>query len=218
MRRFLRRLFRRGPESSPSSTKDGATFASTESRHERESVLELSAEASGGDSMRTILFLAANPNSMATLDLDSERRAIELSLHLRDPARMIQENAVMAEQFAIKECMQRAPGQHTLRVVAESAVTDDDLRRALLKHEPDIVHFSGHGGTGFRRGRGAAIYLRGCIGRTPCPVFEARELCCAKRLLFRSAGAVHQFRGGLRHRHEPSNRRYSRDQVLRGVL
>jgi hypothetical protein len=153
MRRFLRRLFRRGPESSPSSTRDEATFASTESRDERENVLKLSAEASGGDSMRTMLFLAANPDSMATLDLDSERRAIELSLHLRDPARMIQENAVMAEQFAIEECMQRAPGQHTLRVVAETAVTDDDLRRALLKHEPDIVHFSGHGA-----GKGGLVF------------------------------------------------------------
>jgi hypothetical protein len=49
--------------------------------------------------------------------------------------------------------MERAPVQHAFRVVAEAAVTDDDLRRALLKHKPEIVHFSGHGA-----GRGGLVF------------------------------------------------------------
>jgi hypothetical protein len=41
--------------------------------------------------------------------------------------------------------LERAFKPQVFRVVTETAVTDDDLRRALLKHEPEIVHFSGHG-------------------------------------------------------------------------
>jgi hypothetical protein len=85
-------------------------------------------EMSHTSSARTILLLAANPGSTPVLDLKGERRAIS-------------------------QCLERAPKQHTLRVVAESAVTDDDLRRALLKHEPEIVHFSGHG-----VGRGGLVF------------------------------------------------------------
>jgi CHAT domain len=69
---------------------------------------------------RTVLFLKANPASTLALDLEAEYQAIAQSLG-------------------------RAAKHHTLRVVAEGAVTDDDLRRALLDREPEIVHFSGHG-------------------------------------------------------------------------
>jgi CHAT domain len=71
-------------------------------------------------STRTVLLLAANPASTEALDLEVEREAIERALR-------------------------RAPVHQALRVIAKHSVTDDDLRRALLDHEPEIVHFSGHG-------------------------------------------------------------------------
>ena len=68
-----------------------------------------------------ILFLAANPNGTERRRLDEEIRRIELAL----------ERAKRREQF---------------KIIQKWAVTDDDLRRALLDHEPEVVHFSGHGG------------------------------------------------------------------------
>jgi hypothetical protein len=74
--------------------------------------------------VRTILILAANPSSTERLRLDEEVKKIEQGL----------ERSRRRDQF---------------RLVVKWAVTDDDLRRALLDHEPEIVHFSGHGaGTG----------------------------------------------------------------------
>src|SRR5262245_28979539 len=70
--------------------------------------------------VRTILILAANPPATPALGL-------------RD------------EYWAIVGAMGRARGGRRLHVVPAMAVTDDDLRRALLDHEPEIVHFSGHG-------------------------------------------------------------------------
>ncbi len=68
-----------------------------------------------------ILFLAANPSGTERRRLDEEIRRIELAL----------ERAKRREQF---------------KIIQKWAVTDDDLRRALLDHEPEVVHFSGHGG------------------------------------------------------------------------
>ena len=68
-----------------------------------------------------ILFLAANPSGTERRSLDEEIRRIELAL----------ERAKRREQF---------------KIIQKWAVTDDDLRRALLDHEPEVVHFSGHGG------------------------------------------------------------------------
>ncbi|HKB42370.1 MAG TPA: CHAT domain-containing protein [Gemmataceae bacterium] len=70
--------------------------------------------------VRTILILAANPPATPALGL-------------RD------------EYWAIVGAMGRARGGRRLHVVPAMAVTDDDLRRALLDHQPEIVHFSGHG-------------------------------------------------------------------------
>ena len=67
-----------------------------------------------------ILFLAANPSGTERRSLDEEIRRIELAL----------ERAKRREQF---------------KIIQKWAVTDDDLRRALLDHEPEVVHFSGHG-------------------------------------------------------------------------
>jgi WD40 repeat protein len=73
------------------------------------------------DNPRTILFLAANPKGTDALRLGEEVKKVEQGLKL----------ARMRDRF---------------RLVQKWAVTDDDLRRALLDHEPEIVHFSGHGG------------------------------------------------------------------------
>jgi hypothetical protein len=70
--------------------------------------------------VRTILFLAANPRGTQQLRLDEEVKKIEQGL-------------------------ERARQRDHFRLVQKWAVTDDDLRRALLDNEPEIVHFSGHG-------------------------------------------------------------------------
>lgn len=69
-----------------------------------------------------ILFLAANPRDTSHLRLDEEVRAIDEALL----------KATFREKFDLK--------QHwALRVT--------DLQGYLLRHKPDIVHFSGHGNT-----------------------------------------------------------------------
>lgn len=69
---------------------------------------------------KTILILAANPSNTARLRLPEEVREIQEGLALSD-------------------------GRDRYKVVSQWAVRPDDLRRALLKHQPQIVHFSGHG-------------------------------------------------------------------------
>ena len=69
---------------------------------------------------KVILFLAANPKGTRPLRLDEEVKRIEQGL----------DRAKKRDQF---------------KMVQKWAVTDDDLRRALLDNDPEIVHFSGHG-------------------------------------------------------------------------
>ncbi|GAA6617579.1 CHAT domain-containing protein [Scytonema sp. NUACC26] len=70
--------------------------------------------------MKKILILSANPLDTNKLRLDEEVREIQAALR----------QARNREQFEI---------------VTEWAVRTDDLRRALLYHEPTLVHFCGHG-------------------------------------------------------------------------
>jgi hypothetical protein len=70
--------------------------------------------------MKTILILSANPNNTDKLRLDEEVREIQAGL----------ERSKKREQF---------------NILTRSALRIDDLRRTLLDHEPQIVHFSGHG-------------------------------------------------------------------------
>ncbi len=70
--------------------------------------------------MITILFLAANPTDATRLRLDKESRAIDQALRL----------AEFRDSFDLR--------QHW-------AVRVADLQGLLLRHRPDIVHFSGHG-------------------------------------------------------------------------
>ena len=69
---------------------------------------------------KTILILTANPSDTSRLRLDEEVREIQEGLNLS------------AERDSFK-------------VVSQWATRPDDLRRALLKYKPEIVHFSGHG-------------------------------------------------------------------------
>ena len=72
------------------------------------------------DTKIKILFLAANPNDTAKLRLDEEIRSIDLAL----------QQSEYRNNFDIK--------QHW-------AVRVADLQSYLLRHKPNIVHFSGHG-------------------------------------------------------------------------
>jgi hypothetical protein len=67
-----------------------------------------------------ILVLAANPSDMAKLHLAKELRKVQDVLAL-------------------------SAGRDQFEVISESAVRPEDLKRALLKYKPTIVHFSGHG-------------------------------------------------------------------------
>jgi hypothetical protein len=67
-----------------------------------------------------ILFLAANPVDTEPLRLDQEMRAID-------------------------EVLRRADYRDRFEIKQQWAVRIGDLQEALLRHRPDIVHFSGHG-------------------------------------------------------------------------
>lgn len=70
--------------------------------------------------MRKILFLAANPEQTSRLRLDQESREIG-------------------------EALRRAKESTLFDLEQRWAVRPDDLRRAILDLNPQIVHFSGHG-------------------------------------------------------------------------
>lgn len=69
---------------------------------------------------RTILFFSANPLGTQKVRLDEEISAIERSL-------------------------ERSKRRGEFEIVQKWAINNDDLRRGLLGHQPQIVHFSGHG-------------------------------------------------------------------------
>ncbi|MFG6103678.1 AAA-like domain-containing protein [Leptothoe sp. EHU-05/26/07-4] len=69
---------------------------------------------------KTILILTANPSDTSRLRLDEEVREIQAGLNL-------------------------SAERDSFNVVSQWATRPDDLRRALLKYQPQIVHFSGHG-------------------------------------------------------------------------
>jgi hypothetical protein len=70
--------------------------------------------------VRKILFLASNPTDTGRLRLGQEVRDIE-------------------------EGLKRSNERDQFELIPSFAVRIDDLRRRLLEHSPQIVHFSGHG-------------------------------------------------------------------------
>lgn len=76
-----------------------------------------------------VLFLAADPfRNKARLELGEEMRAID-------------------------EAIQRGRARDSVELVSHFATRSRDLQYALLRHEPHIVHFAGHGG------KAGVIYL-----------------------------------------------------------
>jgi CHAT domain len=73
---------------------------------------------------RTVLFLAANPHGSAPLAVKRERDAIR---HVIGDAKH---------------------GRRRIRLVPAMNVDPDELVDHLTRYAPDIVHFSGHGGSG----------------------------------------------------------------------
>jgi tetratricopeptide (TPR) repeat protein len=71
---------------------------------------------------KKILFLSANQFGTMRLHMDREYREID-------------------------RLLQAAKYRHLWRIIPKFAVQPDDIRQALLDHEPHIVHFSGHGST-----------------------------------------------------------------------
>ena len=71
--------------------------------------------------LRTILYLAASPQDVPQLRSDQEMRKV-------------------------KDELRGSKGRERYRIELCPAVRFDDITRALIDHEPQVVHFSGHGG------------------------------------------------------------------------
>lgn len=71
--------------------------------------------------MPTVLILAASPNDQDRLGLGREVKKI-------------------------RQALERSRNRENWRIESNEAATVEDLRRALLDHQPTVVHFSGHGG------------------------------------------------------------------------
>lgn len=82
------------------------------------------------DSKVKILFLGANPFDTTRLALDREVREI-------------------TQRLRATPCAER------FELVQEWALRVGDIQAALLRHKPQIVHFSGHGSGAGRRGKGS---------------------------------------------------------------
>ena len=68
-----------------------------------------------------VLILTANPTNTAPLRLSDEVREIKAS-------------------------WERSPQRDRFEIIVEEAIHSQDLRRTVLNHKPQILHFSGHGG------------------------------------------------------------------------
>ena len=101
------------------------------------------------DVVKTILILTANPKGAAPLRLAEEVRAIG-------------------------EALTRSSQRDSFKIVQRCAVRTEDLRRALLEHEPYLVHFSGHGVGQEGAGLGSVAGQRK-IGRVPAEGAETKQ-------------------------------------------
>lgn len=71
--------------------------------------------------MPTVLILAASPHDQDRLGLGREVKKI-------------------------RQALERSRNRENWRIESNEAATVEDLRRALLDHQPTVLHFSGHGG------------------------------------------------------------------------
>lgn len=86
-----------------------------------------------------ILFLSANPNNLQTLDLALEKREVE-------------------------EELERSQERDRFILVKQDAVRVNELMNGLLKHRPQIIHFSGHADEN-------GVYLLNDQGASQCVPF-----------------------------------------------
>ena len=86
----------------------------------------------------TILFLASNPTDTGKLQLEKEFVRISQSLQ---------------------------EGEIDYKLVVEFAVQPGELQQALIKHKPNIIHFSGHGEASSREKRFGGIVLQNAEGK-----------------------------------------------------
>lgn len=79
------------------------------------------------------------------------------------------------EDRTIQECVRRSKNRDNLSLIIHHAATVDDIRRALLDNDYEIVHFSGHGtGTGLAFEDNAENYI-----------YRLRKLFLSSLLTFR---------------------------------
>ena len=93
----------------------------------------------------TILFLAANPQSMNQLALDREVKGID-------------------------EALRKADFRNAFDLKQQWAASVEDLQEYLLRHNPDIVHFSGHGS------KTGELYFVNTLGKNQGVRGENREI------------------------------------------
>jgi CHAT domain len=113
------------------------------------------AEAPADKSALRILFLGANPEGAPSLRLDHEVREIDLALR----------QAAYRERFDLRQ---------------QLAVRPTDLQMALLRHSPQIVHFSGHGmtdGIYLEDEAGQARKVQGSVIARILAVFKKQVRC-----------------------------------------
>jgi hypothetical protein len=92
-----------------------------------------------------VLFLAANPDSTSPLLLGEEVRRIEAE--------------VRASEW-----------RDAVEFISKWAVQPDDLQQALLEHQPQILHFSGHGSR-----EGELLLEPGTEAQASPPVWRGRD-------------------------------------------
>lgn len=116
--------------------------------------LPASKEASAPAALR-ILFLGASPVDAQALRLDAEMRAIDHALHQGE----------FRDRFELR---QHPAARHT------------DLQTALLRHRPQILHFSGHGETDgicFEDETGETRKVQGSVLARILAVFKKQIRC-----------------------------------------
>jgi hypothetical protein len=87
------------------------------------------------------------------------REKIKVLLLAADPFRAGARRELDEEMRAIGHALQRGPARHTVELVAHFARHVRDAQDALLRHQPQVVHFAAHGDGP------AAIYLADEQGR-----------------------------------------------------
>lgn len=74
----------------------------------------------------------------------SNKPLVTILILSADPMRQPQQLRLDEEVREIETSIERAPYRDRFQIIAKWAVRSKDIRRALLQHQPQIVHLSGH--------------------------------------------------------------------------